>query len=153
MPQNGRLEIVFLHTYEHALDAKGRLIIPSKYRDDIGGQPVVVTCGWDTNLVVYTKKSWETYIESWISLPTSDPKVRKYRRFIATNAEQCDLDKQGRILISPELRAHAGITKDVVITGNLTNFELWNPENWAAASDFGDDETIAAEISQLNARI
>ena len=144
---------MFLHTYEHALDAKGRLIIPSKYRDDIGAQPVIVTRGWDANLVVYTLASWEEYIQSWLSLPTSDPKIRKYRRFVATNAEQCELDKQGRILISPELREHAGLTKDVVISGNLTNFELWNPERWKEASDFGDYETIAAEIGELNARI
>lgn len=144
---------MFLHTYFHSLDAKGRLIIPSKYRDDIGKSQVVVTRGWDANLVVYTMEAWKTYTQSWLDLPSSDPKVRKYRRFVATNAEQCELDKQGRILISQELRDHAGLTKDVVISGNLTSFELWNPERWKEVSDFGDDETISAEIGELNARI
>lgn len=144
---------MFLHTYQHALDAKGRLIIPAKYRDDIGEQPVVVTRGWDANLVVYTMQAWEDYTRSWLELPTSDPKVRKYRRFIATNAEQCELDKQGRILISQELRDQANLTKDVIISGNLTSFELWTPERWEEASDFGDDDTIVSEIGQLNARI
>ena len=144
---------MFLHTYEHALDAKGRLIIPAKYRDDIGEQPVVVTCGFDANLVVYTMAAWEEYTRSWLELPGSDPKVRKYRRFVATNAEQCELDKQGRILISQELRERAGLVKDVVISGNLNSFELWNPERWQEVSDFGDEDTIAEEISSLNVRI
>ena len=144
---------MFLHTYEHALDAKGRLIIPAKYRDDIGEQPVVVTCGFDANLAVYTMAAWEEYTRSWLELPGSDPKVRKYRRFVATNAEQCELDKQGRILISQELRERAGLVKDVVISGNLNSFELWNPERWQEVSDFGDEDTIAEEISSLNVRI
>ena len=144
---------MFLHTYSHALDAKGRLIIPAKYRDDIGDKPVVVTRGWDNNLVVYTMEAWKSYTRSWLELPTSDPKVRKYRRFVATNAEQCELDKQGRILISQELRDHAGLEKDVVISGNLTSFELWNPQRWEEVSDFGDDETISREIGELNAKI
>lgn len=144
---------MFLHTYFHSLDAKGRLIIPSKYRDDIEDGQVVVTRGWDANLVVYTMKAWKSYSESWENLSGSDPKVRKYRRFVATNAEQCELDKQGRILISQELRDHANLTKDVVISGNLSNFELWNPDRWKEASDFGDDETISKEIGELNARI
>ncbi|MDO4477952.1 MAG: division/cell wall cluster transcriptional repressor MraZ [Lachnospiraceae bacterium] len=144
---------MFLHTYEHSIDAKGRLIIPAKYRDDIDGKPVVVTRGWDANLVVYTMDAWEEYVKSWLELPGSDPKVRKYRRFIATNAEQCELDKQGRILISQTLRDHAGLDKDVIISGNLTNFEIWSPERWEEISDFGDDDTIAREIGELNARI
>jgi MraZ protein len=152
MPQNGETAL-FLHTYIHALDAKGRLIIPSKYREEIGSEPVVVTRGWDANLVVYTMKEWVKYSQSWLDLPGSDPKVRKYRRFVATNAEQCELDKQGRILISQKLRDHAGLTKDVVISGNLNSFELWTPERWKEVSDFGDDETIAEEIGGLNARI
>ena len=145
---------MFLGQFEHALDEKGRLIIPSKYRDEIGSQKLVVTRGLDGNLVVYTEEGFRAFAEQWMEqLSAGKADYRKLRRFVATNSENCELDKQGRILISNKLREFAGLTKDVVISGNLSNFEIWNPARWEEAGDFGDDGDIAAQVESLDIRI
>ncbi len=145
---------MFLGQFEHALDAKGRLIIPSKYRDEIGEQKLVVTRGLDENLVVYTEEGFRKFAEAWMEqLSAGKADYRKLRRFVATNAETCELDKQGRILISGKLREHARLEKEVIISGNLSNFEVWNPDRWGEVSDFGDDEEISRTIESLDIRI
>ena len=144
---------MFLGEYEHSLDTKGRLIIPSKYRDEIGTQKLVVARGLDVNLVVYTEEAFKEYAQKWMELSTGRADYRKWRRYVASTAEYCELDKQGRILISSKLREHAGLSKDVVISGNLDNFEIWDPERWKEASDFGDDEEISEKIESLDVMI
>ncbi len=145
---------MFLGQFEHTLDEKGRVIIPSKYRDEIGEQKLVVTRGLDDNLVVYTEEGFRVFAEQWMEqLSAGKADYRRLRRFVATNAENCELDKQGRILISAKLREFAHLEKDVVISGNLNNFEIWNPARWEEASDFGDDGAIAQEIEALDIRI
>ncbi len=145
---------MFLGQFEHTLDEKGRLIIPSKYRDEIGDQKLVVTRGLDDNLVVYTEEGFRVFAEQWMEqLSAGKADYRRLRRFVATNAENCELDKQGRILISQKLREFAHLAKDVVISGNLNNFEIWNPARWEEASDFGDEGAVAREIEALDIRI
>ena len=151
MFQNGAE--MFLGEFAHALDAKGRIIIPSKYRDEIGEQKLVVTPGLDGNLVVYTEEGFREYAQHWLELTTGKADYRKLRRYVAANAENCELDKQGRILLSPKLREHAGLVRDVVISGNLSNFEIWNPERWKEASDFGDEGEVSRRIEELDIRI
>ena len=141
---------MFLGEYEHSLDPKGRLIIPSKYRDEIGKQKLVVARGLDVNLVVYTEDAFKEYAQKWMELSTGKADYRKWRRYVASTAEYCELDKQGRILISAKLRDHAGLDKDVVISGNLDNFEIWAPERWKEAGDFGDDGEISEKIESLD---
>ncbi len=144
---------MFLGEYEHSLDPKGRLIIPSKYRDEIGKQKLVVARGLDVNLVVYTEDAFKEYARKWMELSTGKADYRKWRRYVASTAEYCELDKQGRILISAKLRDHAGLDKDVVISGNLDNFEIWAPERWKEAGDFGDDGEISEKIESLDVMI
>lgn len=144
---------MFLGEYEHSLDPKGRLIIPSKYRDEIGKQKLVVARGLDVNLVVYTEDAFKEYARKWMELSTGKADYRKWRRYVASTAEYCELDKQGRILISAKLRDHAGLNKDVVISGNLDNFEIWAPERWKEAGDFGDDGEISEKIESLDVMI
>lgn len=144
---------MFLGEYEHSLDPKGRLIIPSKYRDEIGKQKLVVARGLDVNLVVYTEDAFKEYAQKWMELSTGKADYRKWRRYVASTAEYCELDKQGRILISAKLRDHAGLNKDVVISGNLDNFEIWAPERWKEAGDFGDDGEISEKIESLDVMI
>ena len=88
-----------------------------------------------------------------IPLTTGKADYRKLRRYVAANAENCELDKQGRILLSAKLRNHANLVKDVVISGNLSNLEIWNPDRYKEASDFGDDGDISARIEELDIRI
>ena len=129
------------------------MIIPSKYRDEIGKQKLVVTRGLDENLVVYTQEGFEKSAEALMEqLSSGKADGRKLRRYFATNAENCELDKQGRILLSAKLRAHAKLDRDVVISGNLENFEIWNPERWEEVSDFGDGGDIAEQFESLDIR-
>ena len=144
---------MFLGEFEHALDAKGRVIIPSKFRDEIGEQKLVITPGLDKNLVVYTEEGFRDYAEHWLELSTGKANYRKLRRYVAANAEHVELDRQGRILISSKLRERAGLVRDVVVSGNLSNFEIWSPEAWKEASEFGDDSEIARQIEELDIRI
>ena len=88
-----------------------------------------------------------------MELSTGKADYRKWRRYVASTAEYCELDKQGRILISAKLRDHAGLNKDVVISGNLDNFEIWAPERWKEAGDFGDDGEISEKIESLDVMI
>ena len=144
---------MFLGEFQHSLDDKGRIIIPSKYREEIGENKLVVTQGLDKNLVVYTEEGFREYAQRWLELTTAKADYRKWRRFVASTAETVELDKQGRILISANLRKHAGLVKDAVISGNLSNFEIWSPERWEEASDFGDEEDISGKIEELDIRI
>ena len=145
---------MFLGEYEHTIDAKGRVIVPSKYREEIGGQKVVVTRGLDDNLVVYTEEGFQKYADRWMEqLSAGKADYRKLRRFLSTSAESCELDKQGRILLSAKLREFAHLEKDVIISGNLSNFEIWNPQRWAEASDFGDEGDISRQIEALDIKI
>ena len=144
---------MFLGTYNHSIDPKGRVIVPSKFRDEIGDQKLVVTRGIDKNLVVYTEDGFRDYAQRWMELTTGKAEYRKWRRFVASSAEYCELDKQGRILLSAKQREIAGLTKDVVINGNLSNFEIWEPGIWEEVSDFGDADEISEKIEDLDVRI
>jgi MraZ protein len=145
---------LFLGTYEHTIDEKGRVIIPSKYREEIGESKLIVTRGLDDNLVVYTEEGFHTFAERWMEqLSAGRSDFRKLRRYVAVNAETCDLDKQGRILLPAKLREHAHLTRDVVISGNLSTFEIWDPQRFAEASDFGDEGDISKQIEMLDIRI
>ena len=144
---------MFLGEFRHSLDVKGRLNIPSRYREEIGEQKLVATRGLDGNLVVYTEKGFEEYAARWMELSTGKADYRKWRRFVASTAEYCMLDKQGRILISENLRKHAGLVKEAVISGNFDNFEIWSPERWEEVSNFGDNEEISNRIEELDVRI
>ena len=144
---------MFLGEFRHSLDDQGRIIIPSRYRDEIGESRLVVTQGLDKNLVVYTEEGVREYAERWLELTTAKADYRKWRRYVASTAETVELDKMGRILIGSGLRKHAGLIKDAVISGNLNNFEIWSPERWKEASDFGDEADISSRIEELDIRI
>ncbi len=111
----------------HNIDAKGRLFIPAKFREELG-ETFYVTVGLDKCLAVYSKEKWASFTEKIEALPMSQ--ARKMRALLA-NAAQCEPDAQGRILIPAKLRQYAGLEKDVVINGMNRCVELWNPERWA----------------------
>ena len=155
MQQNGRKweATLFLGEFKHALDAKGRAIIPSKFRDEIGEQKLVVMPGPDKNLVVYTEKDFQQFATDFLERSSGTADYRGLRRFIASNAESLELDKQGRILLSAKLRNYAGLTKDIVVNGNLTNFEIWDLERWEGERNFGDAEVFAKIVEEMDIRI
>ncbi len=132
--------------YEHSVDVKGRLIMPSKLREDIG-EKFVVTKGLDGCLFVFSLKEWEIFQEKLRALPVSNKNARDFSRFFLAGAIECEIDKQGRFLITSNLREFASLDKDVVIIGVTTRLEIWNRDKW---KNYNSDENISAEAIAEN---
>ncbi len=118
-------------TYEHGLDAKGRLFIPAKLREELG-VTFHLSMGIDSCLAIYPQSTWEKFTEKFASLPMSQSK--SMRRFFAS-AVKCELDSQGRIVIPQKLRAYANLEKDTVIIGVHDRAEIWSAESWYAQEE------------------
>lgn len=127
--------------YQHAIDAKGRLIMPAKLREELG-ETFVVSKGLDGCLFVYSDSEWESLEASIKAQPTT--KRRKMERFFLSSAIDCSVDAQGRILISSNLREHANLKKEVTIIGVSNRAEIWNTEAWR---EYNEDITLE-EIEQ-----
>ena len=132
--------------YQHNIDAKGRLFIPAKFREELG-ETFYVTIGLDGCLSVYSDAKWADLTEKFDALPISQ--ARKMRVLFA-NAAKCEPDAQGRILIPSKLRTYAALDKEVVINGASKCVELCNPERWAPMEEDGlDPENLAAAMEDL----
>ncbi len=127
----------FIGEYYHSVDVKGRMNIPVKFRELLG-DTFVVTRGLDQCLSIYPLDAFEAFAQKLQALPISDKNARKFVRYFMSGAVECELDKQGRILLSQPLRQFANISKDVVIIGNGTTIEIWDSEIW---NDFNTDMT------------
>ena len=115
--------------YHHNIDDKGRLIIPSKFREDIGDK-FVATRGLDGCLFVYAMNEWEKIISKLKELPFTKKDARTFNRFFMSGAAVCEFDKQGRINISTPLINYANLNKNCVIIGVSERLEIWNEQNW-----------------------
>lgn len=132
--------------HQHNIDAKGRLFIPAKFREELG-DVFYVTIGLDGCLSVYSDVKWESLIEKFDALPISQ--ARKMRALFA-NAAKCEPDAQGRILIPNKLREYAALEKEVIINGMSKCVELWNPERWAPIEITGlDADNLAETMEEL----
>ena len=120
---------MFTGEYNHTVDAKGRLIVPAKLRDQLGDE-FMVTRGLDGCLFVYTLDEWHNMEERFRDIPMTSKNARKFSRFLFAGAVNCEVDKQGRILLPPVLREYAGIQKDVVLAGVLSRIEIWDKNRW-----------------------
>lgn len=121
------------------LDTKGRFAMPTRYRDDIqedaNGQLIVTIDYADTCLLIYALPDWEE-IESKLSkLPALNPVARSVQRLMLGHATELELDSQGRILVPPNLREYASLTRDVVLSGQGKRFELWDELQWVTRRD------------------
>jgi len=125
---------MFIGQFQHSLDQKGRLIIPSKFRETLG-QSFVLTKGLDGCLFVYPRDEWAVLEQKLKTLPFTQKDARAFIRFFFAGAVEAEMDKQGRILVPPQLREHAHIEKDVVIIGVSNRVEIWSQEQWEAYSD------------------
>lgn len=141
---------MFMGEYNHTIDAKGRLIIPSKFRDTLGDE-FVVTKGLDGCLFVYDNQEWTAFEEKLKALPLTNKDARKFVRFFLAGAGNVEVDKQGRILIPSNLREFAELEKDVVLVGVGSRIEIWSREKWESEASFDDDdmEDIAEHMSDL----
>ena len=125
--------------YNHTLDAKGRLVVPSKVREELGDQ-FVITKAFDQCLYIFPNESWGKFVDKIHGLPASKEKVRKVQRRFIGSSWDCEPDKQGRFLIPPKLREYAQITKEVVLVGLSDRLEVWSLENWTKYCD--EEESI-----------
>lgn len=115
--------------YQHTIDNKKRLALPSKFRGELGDK-IVITRGIENCLVVYTIKEWQTVAEKLSNLPISQMEARSFSRIILAGAMEVSLDKLGRILIPDYLKEYADFKKNVVICGLSNRVEVWDEEKW-----------------------
>jgi MraZ protein len=132
---------VLIGEYEHSLDAKGRLIMPAKIREDIG-EKFIITKGLDGCLFGFSQKEWTNFEEKLKTLPLTNKNARDFVRFFLSGAIECEIDKQGRFLITSNLREYAKLEKDTVIIGVGTRIEIWDKEKWKS---YNSDENISAD--------
>ena len=139
---------MFMGEYNHTVDAKGRLIVPSKFREQLGDE-FVITKGLDNCLFVYDNSEWAALEEKLRALPLTNKSARQFSSFFVAGATPCELDKQGRILLPATLREFAGLDKEVVLTGMLNRIEIWSKDKWMENNSFDDMDDIAEQMTDL----
>ena len=142
----------FMGEYSQSIDAKGRLIIPSRFRDELGDD-FVLTKGLDGCLSIYPQNEWEAFEQKLRALPLTSKNARTFTRFFVASAAPCELDKQGRILVPATLREYAGLEKDVVLTGNINRIEIWSKRKWSENSNYDDMDAIAEGLQDMGITI
>lgn len=139
---------LFMGEYNHSLDAKGRLIVPAKFRE-AGGDRFVVTKGLDKCLFVFTEEKWESVVANISHMSLTNKDARRFSRFMIGGAGDAEVDKQGRILIPAPLRTYAGLEKEIVLVGVGSRIEIWNKDAWENSNDFDDIEDLAEGLEEL----
>ena len=135
--------------YNHSLDSKGRLIVPSKFRDLLGDE-FYVTKGLDPCLVAYTPEKWQEVLDSLEDqLPTNFRNDREMRRYLIGGSAEVEIDKQGRVLIPGNLRQFAHLEKNLVLVGAGDYFEIWDEQAWQQINNFDSISEIAEAIPGL----
>ncbi len=138
---------MFMGTYDHSIDTKGRVIVPAKFRETLGDS-FVVTLGLDGCLFVYPNEEWEDFVRQLKELPGSK-EARKLQRYFMAGAAPCDVDKQGRVLIPSNLREKAELEKDIVFVGVMSKIEIWSRKRWDENDDFDNVDDIAEHMSEF----
>ena len=139
---------LFIGEYEHSVDAKGRVIMPAKLREDIG-EKFIITKGLDGCLFAYSKTEWNNFEEKLKALPLTNKNARDFVRFFLSGAVECEIDKQGRFLIPMNLRTSANLEKEAVIIGVGTRLEIWNKSIWQSKDEEISAEEIAENMTML----
>ena len=139
---------MFMGEYNHTIDAKRQLSIPSRFRELLG-EEFVLTRGLDGCLSIYPMDEWVAFEEKLRALPLTNKDARTFSRFFVAGATTCQLDKQGRILVPQTLRQFAGLDKDVVLTGNLNRIEVWSKEKWSENCNYDDMDSIAESMQNI----
>lgn len=136
---------MFYGEYQHTIDAKGRVIMPSRFRAGLGDR-FILTKGLDECLFAYSSDEWSNLEARLKTLPLSSKDARAFVRFFFSGATECEVDKQGRILVPSNLREYAGLEKDICIIGVSTRVEIWDKARWEKYS--GDDNVSADSIAE-----
>lgn len=125
---------MFIGEFNHSMDPKGRVSIPSKFREELGDL-FYITKGLDNCLFIFPVEEWERFEEKLKALPLTNKNARAFVRLFFSGASECIFDKQGRILIPQVLREYAGIDHEAVIIGSGTRVEIWSQNGWAGYID------------------
>lgn len=141
---------MFLGEYQHMIDAKCRLIMPAKFREELG-ERFVITKGLDKCLFVYTDLEWQALHDKVKLLPVTDEAVRRFVRFFFGGATESLPDGQGRVMLPVNLREYADIKKDIVSIGVSNRIEIWSKENWQSYNDMSNsiDNELAEKMALL----
>lgn len=135
---------MFIGEYRHNIDDKNRVTIPSKFREGLG-DVFVLTKGLDNCLFIYPHTEWIVFEDKLRNLPLTNQNARKFARFFLSGAVECNVDKQGRILLPSSLRNYSGIMKDVYFIGMSNRIEIWGSEQWDI---YNADEFDANELAE-----
>lgn len=125
---------MFMGEYHHTIDEKGRIIIPSKFREELG-EKFIITRGIENCLFVYSLESWKNITDKLESLPFTKKDARQFVRFFLSGATPAEFDKQGRVNITSPLITYANLQKDCVVIGTGDRLEIWSQEDWNAFFD------------------
>ncbi len=141
---------MFMGEYQHSLDAKGRLIIPVKFRDELG-ESGVITRGLDNCLFLFPQDEWRVLEAKLKSLPLTKADARQFVRFFFSGATEVELDKQGRIIVPQNLREYGQLDKEATIIGVSNRVEIWSRTRWDSYMDEAENsyEIIAENIVEL----
>ena len=134
---------MFRGSFEHTVDSKGRVSVPSRFRDIIADRydgRLVLAMDYDKCLAVYPLEEWEKLEGKIKSLPTMKKEVKDFMRFLLASATECELDKQGRVLIPQAHREHAGVAKNVTLVGLIDKIEIWDVKAWEVRNSQNGDK-------------
>ena len=145
---------MLLGEYNHTIDEKGRLIIPAKFRNDLG-ENVVICKGLEGCLLVYSQEEWESFVNELKSLPRMNKDARIFQRYFFGSANELTYDKHGRVLVPPSLRKDAGLEKEVTLVGVQDRVEIWDKDLWEERSEVSEEEldAIADRMESIGIRI
>ena len=151
MAKRDRGDEMFRGRTDQTIDPKSRIILPVKFREILLKKydNTLILTNFDNCLIVYPTEEWIDFEDKIRKLPSGDRKVRTFKRFIISGATECTVDKQGRVLIPPSLKSYAGLERDIVITGQIYHFEIWNKERFYQSIQEGQDFEGSEEISDI----
>lgn len=140
---------MFKGEYAHNIDKKGRIIVPARFREELG-DVVTVTKGFDNCLYVYTPQQYEEMYQQILKLPETNRDVRRYQRSFLTSAWDCEFDNQGRITLPSKLVLKAGLIKECMVLGVGNHLEIWDKEKWIIEEEESDKvyDEIAENLTE-----
>ncbi len=141
---------MFIGEYQHSVDPKKRLALPSKFRKELGTR-VVVTRGLDKCLFVYPLKTWKELAEKLGTLPMGESSTRSFVRLMLAGAVDSDVDSQGRILLPEYLKEYAGLSKSVTVAGLFNRLEIWDETKWKTYRNKAEENSdeVAEQLGKL----
>lgn len=138
----------FTGEYRHTIDAKGRLIVPSRLREEFSGDRVTLSRWMGNCIAMWSEEGWRKIASALMEQGSANPSARAFVRTMAASAHTDLIDKQGRINVPVHLRDFAGITRECVVTGALDHGEIWNPDRWR-----DQVETVAGDLDELASQL